>query len=219
MEGVDLKKKYLVENQEKHKNNIKKILNSLDFSENNIIALMSFFRNLIEFDNSTLNYELLNFFCDWCLHPHLNRPGKSFLFRDIQLEIENLNQLSKNNGSNGLKENFSKAFFASEIAGKIISAPELLLQIENIINKKLNLKEWRLFRDGLIRCLVNVPYSPNFEKDIYYQHGDFWVFFDIDFIVLNQNIEKKEESSDYVADLIFYFKSGRSISISLSESF
>jgi hypothetical protein len=60
--------------------------------ECHVMYLMAEIRKILEHDNSSDKYPALRFYCNWCVHTHLDRPNRFMkqAAENIELEIQGL---------------------------------------------------------------------------------------------------------------------------------
>lgn len=118
-----------------------------DFDEPRVLYIFAESRKLIESLNTDKNYETLDFYCDWVLHPSMSRASTKKILEELSIKIDSKNSIEIIAFEKLREElsNFTKKF---DLPKSLTSDPD----------------RWFDFRKNLIHILLDCPLKRNDTK-------------------------------------------------------
>lgn len=145
-------------------NEISQNISNIIISKNDMGQLLRDFRSLIEIDNTTANYKILYFYCNWAAHPNVNRNKELYQILEkinigfAELPIKNSESNKKYNdyidviidalNFNSLIENIHLLLFSIDAIDKLKSKKLLLPICQNLVLRKIHYPDY-LFKNDV----------------------------------------------------------------------
>lgn len=168
-----------MENRTHPSEKLKKLFSDIVAYESGISASevcysMALIRQILEIENIYLNFPLLSFYCNWCLHVKLDKPRAKTFLENIFSSLVQFEKESQNMGN-------KKAFYVSRKMSEKLSSIELQNQFINLLKQFDvqiggfdNINNWHAFFGGILKIAMGnaivIPDIQEFypkENDLY----------------------------------------------------